>query len=679
GWIQIRLGPNRVGPWGILQPIADMFKLLIKEDIVPKAADKWLHLIAPIFIFVPTLLAFVVIPFSGGTLELPQDIVSPTFKSMWMEPIDAELAEEKGLPGPGWLEVGVNPEIQIKGRKIWWVHYELDHEPLFLPSDDRGYPADTRYRLATEKFALHQVKTADPTHDLQYAAYYLMMDYGTPARKYDIVRVQFLDNPGHRGAVEIGLETETIAKVQEQFSAMVAGIGPDIEDELRFDFGGVQPRIFIQDLFEQFSRSVAVNGRRMGPGSMIPVFYSPSGDPISWRSLNTIDYKHYFSIHGSVMRDEGRAGLYFFPGVFAREDRGKPIEEFNLDEIDWLEKGASFRIIHHPELGYLIQTVDGEEHILGGIDQPVNLKLGDSPISVSLKDRQYYNYYFIAKDLGIGILYLLAVTSLAVVGIFMAGFGANNKWSLYGAMRSAAQLISYEIPMTLAVIGPVLMAGSLSMTKLVEDQEQLWYVFPQFLAFFIFLVCMVAEVNRSPFDLPEAESELVAGFHTEYTGLKFGFFFLAEYANMFIAAVVMTVLFFGGWKAPFGFEIPFVGEFLSGFIWFMVKVLFWLCVFVWFRGTFPRFRIDQMMDFAWKVLVPLALLNVIFTAYLRFSDFDFKIWTENNWRIWEQYVVPLFSHVYTSYYALPAIIIVSIMLLTDVYGAWQDAKKMRGK
>ncbi|MCX6644739.1 MAG: NADH-quinone oxidoreductase subunit H [bacterium] len=271
----------------------------------------------------------------------------------------------------------------------------------------------------------------------------------------------------------------------------------------------------------------------------------------------------------------------------------------------------------------------------------------------------------------------MAVTSLAVLGIFMAGFGSNNKWSLYGAVRSAAQIISYEVPMTLAVLGPVLMAGSLSIVDLVESQRTVWYVVPQFFAFYVFLVTMTAEVNRSPFDLPEAESELVAGFHTEYSGLKFGFFYLAEYANMFLAAAVMSVLFFGGWKGFF--EIPIIGEFLSSFVWFMAKCVFWLCILVWFRATFPRFRIDHMMDYAWKVLLPIAMINVIITCYFSFSDYNFHVWIENNWKIYHDYIRPLFFEKITSMYAIPIMMIIGILMLNDTLGSMAEIKRKRLK
>ncbi len=677
GWIQIRLGPNRVGPWGILQPFADMIKLLVKEDIVPRAADKWLHLIAPLVIFIPTMLAFVAIPFAAGTIELPQKYVSPTFESFWVEWMTAEDAAERGLPGHGWLEAEIELVTDENVHRTWWVPDELDHEVVFIQADEDGTPEDNRYRVSFYQGFTHEVKPEVPGGDPVYATYLRMFDFEKTGRDYDVIRVQFENTPGHRGAVELGLVGRNIREMEREYAEIVAGGGHDLEPEERYDFEGKPPKRAIEDLLERFSSSVALNNRSLGAGSMSPAFGAFEGQRVTWRSLNTPNMKYFFAIHGAVDHQEAKANLFFFPGVLTGEDPGPPIEEFDLETTDWRDAGAAFKLQLIHEGGYLIEEPDGTTHALTSPDDSVQLTLGDEPITVSFEEEQYYRLYIMGKDLGIGILYILAVTSLSTLGLFMAGFAANNKWSLYGAIRSIAQLMSYEIPMTLAVLGPIIMSGTLSTVGLVETQKTVvhWFFIPQFIAFFIFLVCMTAEVNRTPFDLPEAESELVAGFHTEYSGLKFGFFFLAEYANMFIAAAVMTVVFFGGWKGPF--EFPFLGEFLSSFIWFMLKAWFWLCVFVWFRGTFPRFRIDQMMDYAWKVLLPLALVNIIFTAYLRFSDFDFIIWKENNWRIYEDYIRPLFMNVYTNTYALPAIIIVAVLLITDGIGAYNDARRLK--
>ncbi|MBS1251556.1 MAG: NADH-quinone oxidoreductase subunit H [Anaerolineales bacterium] len=203
-------------------------------------------------------------------------------------------------------------------------------------------------------------------------------------------------------------------------------------------------------------------------------------------------------------------------------------------------------------------------------------------------------------DLSIGWLYLAAVASTSVIGIFMAGWGSRNKYALLGAMRAAAQIVSYEIPQVLSVVGVILIAGSLSMQRIVEAQN-VWFVFLQPVAFIIFLIASVAEIERSPFDLPEAESEIIAGYHTEYSGLKFGMFFLAEYISTFAVSAIGATMFLGGWRGPV----------LPGWIWFLAKTYLLVFVVLWLRGTLPRIRVDQLMNFAWKVLVPLALANLL--------------------------------------------------------------------
>ncbi len=203
-------------------------------------------------------------------------------------------------------------------------------------------------------------------------------------------------------------------------------------------------------------------------------------------------------------------------------------------------------------------------------------------------------------DLSIGWLYLAAVASTSVIGIFMAGWGSRNKYALLGAMRAAAQIVSYEIPQVLSVVGVILIAGSLSMQKIVEAQN-VWFVFLQPVAFIIFLIASVAEIERSPFDLPEAESEIIAGYHTEYSGLKFGMFFLAEYISTFAVSAIGATMFLGGWRGPV----------LPGWMWFLAKAYLLVFVVLWLRGTLPRIRVDQLMNFAWKVLVPLALANLL--------------------------------------------------------------------
>src|SRR5688572_4900306 len=217
-----------------------------------------------------------------------------------------------------------------------------------------------------------------------------------------------------------------------------------------------------------------------------------------------------------------------------------------------------------------------------------------------------FSVAWIGYDYPLAALFVIAVTSTAVLGFLAAGWGCNNKYSLLGGVRAVAQLISYEIPMLVVVLSMVTIAGTMSMIELVRQQEGLWNIIrhapiavPGFL---IYLVASMAEVNRAPFDLPEAESELVAGFHTEYSGMRWSFFFLAEFANNFFTAGFGVVLFFGGWLGPW----------LPGVVWFVLKTLLLITVMMWIRWTVPRLRIDQMMSFAWKVLVPLSL--VLFCA-----------------------------------------------------------------
>ena len=217
-------------------------------------------------------------------------------------------------------------------------------------------------------------------------------------------------------------------------------------------------------------------------------------------------------------------------------------------------------------------------------------------------------------DVNIGILFLLGVASIGVYGIILGGWASNNKYSLMGAMRSAAQLISYEVPMGFAIVSVLLMANSLSLVKIVEAQKAagIWYFVPGCVALFIYFVCGVAETNRNPFDLPEGESELVAGFHTEYSGMKWALYFLAEYANMVVVSSVATVLFFGGWLRPFPnvAALAFL-DVIPPFLWFAAKVGLFMFVYIWFRATFPRYRFDQLMALGWKVFIPASLVNLM--------------------------------------------------------------------
>ena len=234
---------------------------------------------------------------------------------------------------------------------------------------------------------------------------------------------------------------------------------------------------------------------------------------------------------------------------------------------------------------------------------------------------------FEIADLNIGLLVILGVTSIGVYGIALSGWASNNKYSLLGSLRASAQLISYELALGLSVVGVVMRAGSLRLRDIVNIQAThgllSWNFFGglQFIAFFIYLMAAYAETNRTPFDLPEAESELAAGYHTEYSSMKFAMFFMAEYANMITVACVATLLFFGGWSSPFGHLLPVIGgtvglilKALLPVFWFVLKVFLFLFLYIWVRGTLPRFRYDQLMSFGWKFLVPLAIANILATS-----------------------------------------------------------------
>jgi len=208
------------------------------------------------------------------------------------------------------------------------------------------------------------------------------------------------------------------------------------------------------------------------------------------------------------------------------------------------------------------------------------------------------------KDVNVGILLIFAFSSISVISILMAGWSSNNKYSLIGAVRSVAQNVAYEIPLLLATMSVIIMTNTFKMGEIVQAQSSVWFIFYQPLAAMIFFIATTAETNRAPFDLVEAESELVSGFHTEYTGMRFSLFFLAEYTNMVIAAAMFTVLFLGGWYGPL----------FPGMIWFLIKTYFLIFVVMWARWTYPRIRFDQLMNFAWKVLIPFALVNLLLTA-----------------------------------------------------------------
>jgi len=228
-----------------------------------------------------------------------------------------------------------------------------------------------------------------------------------------------------------------------------------------------------------------------------------------------------------------------------------------------------------------------------------------------------------AIDFNIGIFYIMAVSSIGVIGILLAGWSSNNKYSLIGAMRSGAQIVSYELSVGLSLVTMVILAGSLQLSTIVEAQRNGWFLFtghiPAIIAFLVFLVASTAETNRGPFDLAEAESELTAGFHTEYSGIKFAFFFLAEYMNMFIVASIATTMFLGGWM-PFHIggwhAFNHIMDFFPPLLWYFLKTAFIILIMMWFKWTFPRLRIDQLLTLEWKYLLPINLVNILIMSFV---------------------------------------------------------------
>jgi len=218
---------------------------------------------------------------------------------------------------------------------------------------------------------------------------------------------------------------------------------------------------------------------------------------------------------------------------------------------------------------------------------------------------------WVAADLDIGLLFFFAMAGLAVYAVMFAGWSSNNKYALLGGVRSTAQTVSYEVFMGLSLMGIVTVTGSFNMTDIVNAQKHCWFVFPQFLGFFTFAIAGVAVAHRSPFDLPEAEQELAAGFHTEYSGLKWGMFFVGEYVGVVLISALITVLFFGGWLPPFGW---FVFDYIPPFFWFALKTAFFIMLFILIRAALPRPRYDQIMDFGWRICLPITLVNLVATA-----------------------------------------------------------------
>lgn len=228
-------------------------------------------------------------------------------------------------------------------------------------------------------------------------------------------------------------------------------------------------------------------------------------------------------------------------------------------------------------------------------------------------------YQLQVADLNIGILYVFAMVSIGVYGIMIGGWSSNNKYSLLGAIRAASQMISYELAMGLAIVALIMLNDSLSLTDIVHHQKNFhWNVFYQPIGFLIFMTTALAECNRAPFDLPECESELIGGYHTEYSSMKLGFYLFAEYINMFVSSAVISTLYFGGYDIPFAEQMGLSGNLLTilGFLFLFAKIVFFIFFFMWIRWTLPRFRYDQLLSLGWKVLVPLAVLNMVITGII---------------------------------------------------------------
>lgn len=232
-----------------------------------------------------------------------------------------------------------------------------------------------------------------------------------------------------------------------------------------------------------------------------------------------------------------------------------------------------------------------------------------------------FSYTFAIANINVGLLFIFAMAGIGVYGIFIAGWASNSKYSFIGGIRSSAQVISYEIAMGFSLVGVMIMAGSLNLTEIVRAQEESvfgMYAIPQFVAFVVFTIAAVAEVNRTPFDMPEAESELVAGYFTEYSGFRFALFFLGEYIAMFIMASLATVCFLGGWTLPWYITkiFPFL-NYVPGIVWFLLKVYAFIFFYYWLRATVPRYRYDQLMKIGWKILIPVALANILVTGLVK--------------------------------------------------------------
>lgn len=226
-----------------------------------------------------------------------------------------------------------------------------------------------------------------------------------------------------------------------------------------------------------------------------------------------------------------------------------------------------------------------------------------------------FGYGVVLSDLNVGVLYLFAISSLGVYGIITAGWSSNSKYAFLGSLRSAAQMISYEVSIGLIIITVILCAGSLNLQEIVLAQKEIWFFIPLFPLFLMFFISSLAETNRAPFDLPEAEAELVAGYNVEYSSMGFALFFLGEYSNMIVMSSMCAILFLGGWLSPFG-DGPLFLSWIPGSFWFGIKVVGFLFVFIWVRAAFPRYRYDQLMSLGWKVFLPLSLAGVVFVSGL---------------------------------------------------------------
>lgn len=232
------------------------------------------------------------------------------------------------------------------------------------------------------------------------------------------------------------------------------------------------------------------------------------------------------------------------------------------------------------------------------------------------------NKNWVISDINVGLLYVIGIAGIGTYGIIFSGWASNSKYAFLGGLRSAAQMISYEVALGLSLVGVILMAESFNLTEIVNKQTEYWYgmfLFPQIIGYFVFVVAMLAETNRLPFDLPEAETELVAGYFVEYSGIRFSLFYLAEYLAMFCMSALATICFWGGWTIPpFLVKVfPVLGV-IPGVVWFLLKVYFHIFLFFWLRGTLPRYRYDQLMAIGWKLLIPLGLINIVVTSLIKY-------------------------------------------------------------